>query len=157
MADRTYYATVNLSEDKQSGSILIYVFCRYLFLLAVDTLNTMPSVTKLEWGVVETSDGHMYKDCIVTWQDSNVWNWKLDGTRHESGITPKAVRPVLDADLIILSQGVQKRLHIAPQTIALLEDNQKEYTILPTKKAVELFNTAMEEGKHAALLLHSTC
>ncbi len=107
--------------------------------------------------MVETSDGHMYKDCIVTWQDSNVWNWKLDGTRHGSGITPKAVRPVLDADLIILSQGVQKRLHIAPQTIALLEDKQKEYNILPTKEAVELFNTAMEEGKHAALLLHSTC
>jgi hypothetical protein len=79
------------------------------------------------------------------------------------GIQPKDVQYLLDkgADKIILSQGYQSKLKVAPETLEFLEQCQNEkkieYLIQPTAEAVLSYNEWVNNKQRVGALIHSTC
>ena len=120
--------------------------------------NAMTRITSLVWGEVKTSDGRVFKDAIVT-SDAGArpWDWARDGTRHQSGITPAAVRPYLDYDVVILSKGMHDRLHTMPETRGALR-HARVYE-LSSAQAARKYNQEVRKGtkQRTVIFLHSTC
>lgn len=124
-----------------------------------------PVIKTIEWGkVIVTQDtprgqfGAVYKDCKLYPGESHEWNWLTTGTLHDPGIQPADLEDFIDkVEIVILSKGMENKLQTKPETIELLEQKKKEYHILETSKAVELYNKLVEEGKLVGALIHSTC
>jgi len=115
----------------------------------------MTSVTNMVWGEVTASDGNKYKDCIVRYDGSRIWNWNHDGTRHDPGITVKAIQNIMDCDVIILSRGYQLVLKVTPEALAVLKS--RTHHICQSQEAVILYNKLAKSGIRVGMLLHSTC
>lgn len=119
-------------------------------------------ITHLSWGRMEvTIDGQKqtFKDCKVWPGGAEAWDWRLTGTRHRPGTQPADVAGVLDQgiEVMVLSQGMERRLQIQPQTEALLRGRDIEYHIEETTRAVALFNELSREGVRVGGIFHSTC
>ncbi len=118
-----------------------------------------PRIKKLSWARVEVEGiSTPFKDVVLFPGGAREWDWRKTGTRHSPGIQPGDVEELLarGAKIVILSQGVYKRLRVCPETRALLEQNHVPFHVLPTKKAVALYNELCEEQSVGALI-HSTC
>lgn len=63
--------------------------------------------------------------------------------------------------IIILSRGMQEMLHTSKGTLQLLKDNQmeenKDYFIIQSEQAVELYNKYAQRQERVGALIHSTC
>lgn len=63
--------------------------------------------------------------------------------------------------IIILSRGMQEMLHISKETLQLLKDKKmkenKDYFIVQSEKAVELYNKYAKRRERVGALIHSTC
>lgn len=120
------------------------------------------TITYLSWGRMEVAvDGriHQFRDCKV-WPGGAVdWDWTETGTHHEPGIQPADIQEVLDhdADVVVLSEGMRRRLRAAPETEDLLRSSGIEYYVTETRRAVELFNELSAQGKRVGGVFHSTC
>lgn len=119
---------------------------------------TSPRITSFRWGRVETSDGNTYKDVKLYPGGSREWDWNETGTEHTPGIQPADVQELLeqDAEIIILSKGVNERLSVMKDTLELLEQHNVPYHILQTEQAIETYNDLRKDRK-AGALIHSTC
>lgn len=117
-----------------------------------------PRVLNLSWGRVKVEDHGTFKDVKLFPGGCRKWDWRETGTDHEAGIQPADVQDLLDhgAGTVILSRGVFKRLQVNPETMSLLESLQIKTHILPTRKAVELYNSLCNTEAVGALI-HSTC
>eukprot|EP00566_Odontella_aurita_P026312 CAMPEP_0113572568 /NCGR_PEP_ID=MMETSP0015_2-20120614/26158_1 /TAXON_ID=2838 /ORGANISM="Odontella" /LENGTH=183 /DNA_ID=CAMNT_0000475597 /DNA_START=211 /DNA_END=762 /DNA_ORIENTATION=+ /assembly_acc=CAM_ASM_000160 len=85
-------------------------------------------------------------------------------TRHRQGIALSDIDDLLDAgaQIIILSSGMDKRVHVQGETLKRLKELKSnndidEFEILPTKQAVMQYNELAEEEKLVGTLFHSTC
>jgi hypothetical protein len=117
----------------------------------------MVLITSLFWGEARTSDGKKYKDCIVTNDSSQTWNWNLDGTCHQPGITLEAILSVMHSQYyIILSSGMDNKLGLSPRAQKFLNNNV-EYAYLQSEDAVKKYNELHNKGRSVAIFLHSTC
>jgi hypothetical protein len=116
-----------------------------------------PKVESLEWGELKTAT-HIYKDAKLFPGGSREWDWNETGCHHVPGIQPADVQELLDhrAEIIILSQGFNKRLQISEETLAYLEEQGCDYFILQSEKAVEKYNSLCASEPVGALI-HSTC
>lgn len=119
--------------------------------------NSRLLVVKLKWGEVTLSNGQRFRDVILTPNSAKSWNWNLDGTRHDPGVTCTAVEQLIDCDKIIISQGMNQVLKTKSATIQYLIDTSKKYDICQSELAVERYNKAVLAGENVGLLLHSTC
>ena len=113
-----------------------------------------PAITSLKWGEVKTSDGKTYKDVKLYPGGSR----NETGTHHKPGILPADVQELLDneAEVLILSKGVNERLQTSDDTIRLLERKQIPFHVLQTEKAVEKYNE-LRKDEAVGALIHSTC
>jgi hypothetical protein len=119
-------------------------------------------ITRLSWGHMEVSvNGHTYrfKDCKVWPGGANEWDWNHTGTRHRPGIQPADIEEILahDVEVMILSRGMERMLQTCPATEHLLQMQGLAYHIAETQRAVDLFNTLMQQGKKVGGIFHSTC
>ena len=139
-----------------------------LFLRNKDTHNDnvvckypAPYVNNIVWGEVTVTevDGAIkkYKDAKLSPTGSQEWNWKSTGTQHVPGIQVADLKDIIDADVIILSRGMDLILQTKPETEAYLKSLNKEYYILETREAVKKYNELIDAGKKVAALIHSTC
>ena len=130
--------------------------------------RSQPKIKTFQWGIIDIEyDGETktYKDAIIKPDGAIEWNWKLDGTRHNPGITIAAVennRLYEKADIVILSRGVNKVLQTKKETERyvgeLKEDGQiDDFMILQSNEAVKKYEELVESGKKVSVLLHSTC
>jgi hypothetical protein len=124
--------------------------------------QNVSQITHLSWGKMEvTTNGQIYhfKDCKVWPGGAKEWDWNITGIRHQPGIQPTDIEEILnqDVEVLILTRGMELRLHTCPETEALLQSRGIEYHIEETKEAVKLFNQLVEEGKKVAGIFHSTC
>jgi hypothetical protein len=138
---------------------LIYCISMLACVFAVNGKN---NVIYVSWGTMQVihEDGsvHNYKDCKVFPSGSKPWDWRQTGTKHVPGIQVSDIEELIDqADIIILSRGVQGVLQTKPDTIAYLKNKGKEYYIELTEEAVNLYNNLTKSGKRVAALFHSTC
>jgi hypothetical protein len=108
---------------------------------------------------------------------SESWNWRAGrtcnhavSTRHAPGIQVADVVDLIDdADIFILSQGVDGDLLVQELTVKYLEAKGKTVYCLPTIKeskikgtiakesAIDLYKKLANEGKRVAALIHATC
>lgn len=122
-------------------------------------------ILSCEWGNIETSDGHIYKDAIITPYHSSKWDWKKDNTKHKPGISLKAIKDnmvlvnkLLEFYNVILSTGMEEKLHISKPALNFLKECNVNVIILPSNEAWIYYNKLVNEEKYSTIiLLHSTC
>ena len=122
-----------------------------------DRTMSSPRITHLKWGQIEV-EGQRYKDAKLFPGGSREWDWRETGTRHRPGIQAGDVRELLDkgAKVLILSQGMWKRLEVSQATLGMLKEKGIEVHILQTELAVKLYNK-LRETESVGGLFHSTC
>ena len=66
---------------------------------------------------------------------------------------------LLDAepDEIILTLGMERRLKVMPQTVALIRSAGVGVQVLQTEEAALAYNALAADGCRVAALIHSTC
>jgi len=119
-------------------------------------------ITDLSWGnMVVNIDGETrnFKDCKIWPGGAREWRWDETGTHHSPGIQPADLEELLEhgVDVIVLSRGQLGRLNVSSETEAFLREHGIPYHVEKTKKAVELFNELVAQGKRTGGLFHSTC
>lgn len=119
-------------------------------------------ITELAWGQIEVAiDGERkrFKDCKVWPGGAREWRWEETGTHHTPGIQPADLEEILeqDIDVIVLGRGQLERLNLSAGTEALLRERGIPYHVEKTRRAVQLFNELVMQGKRVGGLFHSTC
>ena len=123
----------------------------------MDLTTSSPRITHLSWGRLQTETG-TFKDARLFPGGAEEWNWNETGTSHYPGIQPADVELLLQrgATVIILSRGFHERLHIAPETHKMLQEQDIPTHIAQTEEAANLYDRLRETEKVGALI-HSTC
>jgi len=119
---------------------------------------TSPEITRLSWGRVEVGDDLTFKDVKLYPGGAKAWNWEETGTGHTPGIQPSDVLDLVKcgAEVIILTNGVLKRLGVMDQTLAILKEVGVETHVLQTEEAVRFYNE-LRKSTRVGALIHSTC
>lgn len=118
-----------------------------------------PQITHLSWGRMEVEGVGSGKDFKLFPGGGRAWDWRETGTAHSPGIQPADVEELLDndAETIVLSKGMLKRLKVCPETLRSLEERGISVHVEDTKKAVALYNELASRGERVGGLFHSTC
>ncbi|MFW6692309.1 Mth938-like domain-containing protein [Streptomyces sp. MAR4 CNX-425] len=121
-------------------------------------MERSPRITHLSWGRMEVEGIGEGKDFKLYPGGGRAWDWNEYGTRHDPGIRPEDTRELLDhgATVVVLSEGMDRRLKTMPETLALLAEKGVEVRVAPTPEAVELYNSLAAAGPVGGLF-HSTC
>jgi hypothetical protein len=117
-----------------------------------------PLITHVSWGRMDIEGLGTGKDFKLYPGGGRAWDWGEHGTQHDPGIQPDDVRELLDhgCTVVVLSQGMERRLKTMPTTLKLLEDAGVAIHIHETTAAVALFNQ-LSETEPVGGLFHSTC
>lgn len=115
----------------------------------------LPKITSVSWGRVEVAGYGIFKDVKIHPGGAEEWDWNETGTRHDPGVQPADVYPLLEhsAVAVIVGTGFYERLEVQPETLRLLEERGMEVYVRGTDEAVRLLNGL----ESAAALIHSTC
>jgi hypothetical protein len=118
-----------------------------------------PTITKIEWGLLEVAGLPTFKDAKLFPGGAVAWDWNQTGTRHSPGIQVSDLQDLLHTHPthIVLSRGMQLVLETQPQTIEFLRSNSLQIEHLETKLAVKKYNELALAGVKVAGLFHSTC
>ena len=120
-----------------------------------------PYIEEHRWGeiTVRNKGDHItYRDAKVYPGGSRGWDWNETGTHHSPGIQRADVEELVEngAKVIVLSQGVYRRLQVCNETTEWLDELGIPYHILETKEAIKTYN-ALRKEKPVGGLFHSTC
>lgn len=117
-----------------------------------------PQITSLSWGQIEVAQHGLFKDLKAYPGGVREWDWNETGTRHSPGIQPADVEELIEggAEVIVLSRGMLKRLKVCPETVTMVEARGIVCHVLPTDKAVGLYND-LSAAERVGGLFHSTC
>lgn len=111
------------------------------------------------WGQIEVEGSVRFRDAKLWPGGARSWDWTETGTDHEPGVQPADVAELLEhePDVIVLSQGRQRRLGVRPETLYLLGERGVEVVREETPTAIELYNRLAAQGRRVAALIHTTC
>lgn len=117
-----------------------------------------PRIVSLGWGRLEIDGGRTFKDAKLFPGGGRAWDWNETGTSHGRGIQPTDVEELLQegATVVVLSQGVFRRLTVAAETLQLLEQRRVPVHVLPTREAVSKYNELCDRLPVGGLF-HTTC
>ncbi|MFO7768008.1 MAG: MTH938/NDUFAF3 family protein [bacterium] len=118
-----------------------------------------PRIEEISWGSIEVEGASKsFKDAKLYPGGAREWDWSETGTDHTPGIQPADVEELLEegAEAVVLSQGMNRRLKVEPETLRMLEEKGIEVHVLATEEAVERYNALREEIPVGGLF-HSTC
>lgn len=117
-----------------------------------------PLIEHLSWGRIEVAGQPPFKDAKIYPGGAREWDWRETGTHHKPGIQPADVEELLrhGARVVVLSQGIWRRLHVCPKTLALLADRSVDVRVLQTEEAAKCFNRLCRLAPVGGLF-HSTC
>lgn len=122
-------------------------------------INASPKVMSIEWGRIQIDGAEPGKDFKLFPGGARAWDWSETGTRHQPGIQVADVQELIDkgATTVILSRGMDLKLHVDGATLEFLESNNITVHIAETREAVNLYNSLVETGAAVGGLFHSTC
>jgi len=117
-----------------------------------------PRIIQISWGRMEVEGLGVGKDFKLYPGGGRAWDWAETGTRHSPGIRPAEVEELVahGATTVVLSLGMNKQLHVHPDTHRYLEERSITVHVAETLEAVEIYND-LTEGALVAGLFHSTC
>lgn len=150
------------------SGLLVFLLFDNLFMhdqLLTSNYTKAQVIRAISWGkiTVQNPDNtvHEYtapRDVRLYPQGHDVWDWKKTNTHHKPGIQIKDLEDLISkADIFILSRGMDLVLEIKQETIEYLEKHSKQVYILESRKAADLYNKLVEQGKRVAALIHTTC
>lgn len=121
-------------------------------------MKRSPRIAALSWGSVRTEQG-TFRDAKLWPGGGRGWDWNETGTHHEPGIQPADVEELLahGPEVVVLGRGQHLRLKVMEETLGVIEEAGAEVEVLGSRAAVERYNDAVEAGRAAAALIHSTC
>ena len=116
-------------------------------------------ITHLSWGKMTIEGIGQGKDFKLWPGGGRPWDWNETNTHHYPGIQPADIEELLEhgAKEIVLSRGMLLALHVCPETIELLKEEDIRTHIAETKEAGEIYNQLTNDGKYVGGLFHSTC
>lgn len=116
-------------------------------------------VRNVSWGRMEVDGLGSGKDFKLYPGGGREWDWAETGMRHSPGIRPADVAELLEsgATVIVLSQGMERRLETDPSTFDLLRERGVAVHQAETTEAVRIYNELAAAGEAVAGLFHSTC
>ncbi len=87
------------------------------------------------------------------------WDWSETDTHHVPGIQPADVEELLNygSQIVVLSRGMLLALQTCQKTLDMLDEKHITVHIAETKKAANLYNELVSDGKAVGGLFHSTC
>jgi len=117
-----------------------------------------PRIVQVSWGRMEVEGLGAGKDFKLYPGGGRAWDWAETGTRHSPGIQPADVDELVahGATTVVLSQGMNKQLHVPPDTCRYLEERSITVHVAETREAVKIYNE-LTEGALVGGLFHSTC
>ena len=117
-----------------------------------------PRIERLSWGRIEVAGHGCFRDAKLFPGGAREWDWHETGTSHSPGIQPTDVAELLEhgAQVVVLSRGMLTRLRVGRETLHDLEARGIPAHVLPTQKAVALYNE-LAEAQPVGGLFHSTC
>ncbi len=117
-----------------------------------------PEIKAISWGRIEIADRGVFKDVKLYPGGARGWDWNETGTNHSPGILPEDVAELVEAGAteIILTKGMQERLRVHPDTLAVLEEKRIRVHHLQTEAAAALYNRLRDKTAVAGLF-HTTC
>lgn len=119
-----------------------------------------PLIEKIQWGSMKIEGFPEGKDFKLYPGGAEEWDWRKSNTRHVPGIQIADVKDLLDknAEILILSRGMENRLEIATDTQMFLEQQSDiQVHIETTEIAVKIYNELAKKQKRVGALIHSTC
>lgn len=118
-----------------------------------------PRITQLAWGEMTIDGVGSGKDFKLWPGGGRPWDWSETRTSHSPGIQSADVAELIDhgCSAVVLSQGMQRRLGVAPETLDLLKSKGIEVHIAETKASVKIYNELAERSIAVGGLFHSTC
>jgi hypothetical protein len=121
-------------------------------------MSRSPKILHLSWGEMEVEGIGPGKDFKLYPGGGRAWDWDENGTKHTPGILPADVAELLShgAKLVVLSRGMELKLHIDPGTIAMLEQAGVSIHTAETTEAVRIYNL-LADSEPVGGLFHSTC
>jgi hypothetical protein len=120
--------------------------------------NSSPKIRTVSWGRMEVERLGPGKDFKLYPDGGRGWDWAETGTDHYPGIQPADVQELLDrgATVVVLAQGMQRRLRICPETLRLLDERGVAVHVAATPEAVQIYNR-LADSEPVGGLFHSTC
>ena len=117
-----------------------------------------PRIVQISWGRMEVDGLGVGKDFKLYPGGGRVWDWAETGTRHSPGIQPADVEELVTsgATTVVLSQGMNKQLHVHPDTYRYLDERSITVHVAETREAARIYND-LTEGTLVAGLFHATC
>ena len=117
-----------------------------------------PRIRHISWGRMEVEGLGAGKDFKLYPGGGHAWDWAETGTSHSPGIQPADVEELVarGATTIVLSQGMNKQLHVHPNTCRYLEERSITVHVAETREAVKIYNDLTNDTLVAGLF-HSTC
>ena len=115
-------------------------------------------IVQVSWGRMEVESLGVGKDFKLYPGGGHAWDWAETGTRHSPGIQPTDVEELVahGATTVVLSQGMNKQLHVHPDTRRYLDERSVTVHVAETREAVKIYND-LTDGTLVAGLFHSTC
>jgi putative acetyltransferase len=120
-------------------------------------LGRSPKILRVSWGEMEVEGLGVGKDFALYPGGGHTWDWSETGMGHEPGIRPVDIAELLDrgARVVVLSQGMERRLQVDPSTLDHLAARGVEVHVAETGAAVDVYNQLVDHGVGG--LFHSTC
>jgi hypothetical protein len=117
-----------------------------------------PRIVRISWGRMQVEGLGVGKDFKLYPGGGRAWDWAGTGTRHSPGIQPADVEELVarGATTVVLSQGMNKQLHVHPDTCRYLEHRSITVHVAETREAVKIYND-LTAGVLVGGLFHSTC
>ena len=103
-----------------------------------------------------TIDGKEYSSDVIIYSErvDSSW-WRQEGHNLE----PADLTDIVKAkpDILIVGTGFYGVMSVPEETLSFLKSHGLEVQVMPTKKAVELFNDVQGKAKSCVAALHLTC
>lgn len=117
-----------------------------------------PKILDVSWGRMDVEGLGVGKDYKLYPGGGREWDWTETGTSHVPGIQPADVEELLShgATTVVLSRGMDERLHVAAETLRYLRERSIEVHVVETREAVKVYNDLVDTVAVAGLF-HSTC
>src|SRR5215468_8228270 len=105
-----------------------------------DKQKPSPRITHISWGRMEVEGLGAGRDFKLYPGGGRAWDWRETNTHHVPGIQPADVEDLLarGSKVVVLTRGMELALQTAPETLALLKEQQVPFHIEETSAAVRL-------------------
>jgi hypothetical protein len=116
-------------------------------------------ISRIEWGKIEVEGLGRFPDVKLWPGGGREWDWSETNTHHVPGIQIADVSEILEhgARVVVLSRGMELRLHTCPETLEHLRGAGVTVHVEETQQAVRVYNELVRRGELVGGVFHSTC